>query len=104
MATRERIEMDFKQAIRQADKIDSIADRLSTLSGAKFEGSLQNLSACWKGENASLYLAKGSRLQGKMNGTVNELYAIARDIRTVARRLYNAEMAAWTIANSRTYR
>lgn len=103
MATREKIEMDFKRAIRQADKIDSIANRLGTLSGEKFGGSMQNLSACWKGENASLYLGKGGRLQGKMNGTANELHAIARDIRTVAKRLYNAEMAALAIASSRTY-
>lgn len=103
MATRESIEINFKVALGQADKIDSIADNLSKLSGAKFGGTLQNLSANWKGENASLYLEKGSRLQEKMNGTAEELHSVAVDIRTIARRLYEAEMAALAVAVDRSY-
>lgn len=103
MATREKIEFDFKQALRQADRIDTIASNLSELSGKEFGGSLENLSANWKGDNASIYMAKGNRLQEQMNGTAKELHAVAADIRVIARRLYNAEMNAWRIANSRTY-
>lgn len=103
MATREKIEFDFRQAIRQADKIDELANNLNGLSNRKFAGSLQNLAAGWKGENASLYLAKGSSLQKKMNGTAGELHTVAADIRTIAKRLYDAEMAALAIATARTY-
>lgn len=103
MATREKIEFDFKQALGQADRIDMIADNLSNLSGKEFGGSLENLSANWKGDNASIYMEKGSRLQKQMNDTAKELHAVATDIRTIARRLYDAEMNAWRIATSRTY-
>lgn len=103
MATREKIEFDFKQAMRQANKIDELANDLNRLSDRKFGGSLQKLSASWKGENASLYLAKGNSLQDKINRTSRELHAIAADIRTIAKRLYDAEMAALAIATARTY-
>ena len=69
----------------------------------KFEGTMQNLSLNWKGESANRYLAKGERLQGKMNVTANELRRIASDIRRVARNLYNAELAALEIASQRNY-
>ena len=103
MATREAIEFDFRKALGQSDKIDEIANQLNRLSGTEFESTMQNVSAGWKGENASLYLSKGSALQGKIGGTAKELYGVASDIRTIAKRIYDAEMAALAIATDRTY-
>lgn len=103
MATRESIEFNFRQASRQADKIEGIAERLGRLSSTEFGNTMQELSVGWKGENASQYLSKGSRLQKKMNGTVGELYSVASDIRKIAGRIYDAEMAALAIAMERKY-
>lgn len=103
MATRASIEFDFKQALSQADRIDEIADNLGNLAKVKFDGTMQNLAANWKGDNASLYLGKGERLQDNMSKTSGELHSIASDIRTVARRLYEAEMRALEIAKHREY-
>ena len=103
MATRETIEFDFRKALGQAEKIDTIADTLGRLSRTEFENTMQNLSAGWKGGNASIYLSKGNRLQEKMNGTVKELYSVASDIREIAKRVYDAEMAALAIASERKY-
>lgn len=103
MATRATIEFDFRTALAQADKIDTIANDLSRLSKTELEGVLQNVSAGWKGDNANIYLNKGVVLQEKMTGTVNTLQGIASDIRTIAKRLYDAEMAALEIALNREY-
>ena len=103
MATRQSIEFDFRQAMAQADRIDTVADNLNNLSARRFEATMQNLSSNWKGENASAYRNKGERLQGKMNTTVNELRNTASDIRKIAKKLYDAEMAALDIATKRTY-
>lgn len=103
MATRESILFDFKKAQAQADRIDMLARKLAQLSGGEFESTMQNLSIGWKGESASQYLTKGSRLQEKMNVTVKELYAVASSIREIAKRVYDAEMAALEIASRRTY-
>lgn len=104
MASRESIEFDFKKAKEQAKKLDEVAERLNRLSNQKFSGTMQQLSSVWKGENATLYLNKGDRLQEKMNATVRELQNIASDIRVVARRMYEAEMNALRIAQEREYR
>lgn len=103
MAARQTIEFNFRKALGQADKIDTIANNLSKLSGTEFGGTLQNLSVNWKGENASIYLSKGSSLQEKVNGTASELHSVASDIRTIAKRLYDAEMAALSMAAERIY-
>ena len=103
MATRQSIEFDFKQAMAQADKLDTVANNLHNLSARRFETTMQNLSVSWRGENASAYRNKGERLQGKMNDTVNELHNTASEIRKIARRLYDAEMAALNIATQRNY-
>ena len=47
MATRERIEMDFRQAMRQADEVDEIASSLSRLADDKLEGNLITLASGW---------------------------------------------------------
>lgn len=103
MASRASIEFDFHKAEAQADKLDTVADQLTRLSDHKFGNAMQHLSSNWKGENASLYLDKGGRLQEQMDGTAKELHSIASDIRTIARRIYEAEMRALRIAEQREY-
>ncbi len=103
MATRKQIEFDFKKALGQADKIEAIAEKLNKMSTVELGNIMQNLSVGWKGENAELYLSKGSSLQDKMNETAKSLYAAASEIRTIAKRIYDAEMAALAIAQERIY-
>lgn len=103
MATRASIEFDFQKAMNEANRIDAIANNLSNVSQRRFGGTLQNISANWKGENAGIYLNKGGRLQERMNGTAAELHSIASDIRRIARRIYLAEKAALAIAQQRNY-
>lgn len=104
MATQREIQIDFEQAKRQARRIDEIADYLSELSRRQLENSFQSLSRSWKGENASAYLAKGTGLQEDIDGTANDLHKIALDIRTVAKRIYDAEMTALRIAETAGFR
>lgn len=101
MATRASIEMDFRQAMAQADKVDDVANTLSGVSGKQLGGTLHDLAAGWKGENANAYLAKGARLQNKINDSSGELHEIASMIRRIARRIYEAEMANLRIAEQR---
>lgn len=103
MATKATIEMNYRQALKQAEKLDTIANNIKHLSGTELRGSLQNISANWKGDNASLYLNKGSRLQETMNKTAGELHSVASDIRTIAKRVRDADIAALAIAAARNY-
>lgn len=97
------IEMNFRQAKLQADKLDQLASQLDHLASGQFGETMQNLSASWKGESANAYLQKGRRLESNMKKTADNLRNTARQIRTVAKKIYDAEMRAKQLAEKRTY-
>jgi len=103
MATRSSIEFDFQQAKRQADRLDQIASQLRNLANDQFEDTMNTIAANWKGENATAYLGKGERLQGKIKVSASDLNATANDIRRIAKRLYDAEMENLRRAELREY-
>ena len=94
MSSRSEIRFNFNQALAQASELDSLADRLEQLEN-KTENSMQTLSAAWKGQNATAFLRK------EVRKTALEIHSIADDIRRIARRIYEAEMAALRIAQQR---
>lgn len=104
MATRASINFDFNRAMTQAARLEELAASLQNVSQQQLVGALVNISAGWKGENASRYLAKGSVLKDNMINTAGGLRQLAGEIRTIAKRIYDAEMRALAIAESRTYR
>lgn len=101
MSSRAEIRIDFQQAMRQADRLDEIAKKLERVSKNSMEDSMQNLSSAWKGNNASAFLRKEEHLQKDIYVTAGNIREIADDIRQIAGRIYEAEMAAWRIANER---
>ena len=103
MATRASIEFDFNRALNQARKLEEVASKMKSLSDSSLEGTLQDISVNWKGENASVYLRKGKNLKSKVTSSADQLNAIAREIRRIAKRVYDAEMAALAIAEMRNY-
>ncbi len=92
------IEFDFAQACRQASELEEIAGEIRTLANQKMSNSMQQLSANWKGDSASAFLKKNDLLRDDIADTAETLYSIAASIRTVARRIYEAEMAAKRLA------
>lgn len=103
MATRASIEFDFNRALNQAKKLEEVASKMKSLSESSLENTLQDISVNWKGENASVYLKKGEKLKSKVMGSAEQLNAIAGEIRKIAKRVYDAEMAALAIAEMRNY-
>ena len=103
MKSRAAIEFDFRQAMNRADELDQVASEMKRMANNDMQSSLQQLSAAWKGEAASAYLTKGGRLKEKVLKSAGDLNKTASTIRSVARRVYNAEMAAYRIAMERVY-
>lgn len=101
--TEATIFLNFQKAKQQADELEQIAGDLSKLSSKSLNDVLQNVSANWKGESASQYLSKGSILQEDLTETAKSLLDIASEIRTIAKRIYDAEMEALRIAQTRSY-
>lgn len=103
MADRYTIEFDFQKALTQAERLEEIGQGLNTLADTRLYNILQDVSANWKGENASSYLNKGSVLQNRITNTGTSLKSIAEEIRSMARRIYEAEMRNLEIAEERQY-
>lgn len=103
MASEYTIKMNFKKAKEQAAKLDEIAEEMGNLSSRDFSQTMQTVRNNWKGENADSYVLRGDRLEKKMTNTANSLHTVASEIRTIAERIYEAEMKALRIAQQRKY-
>lgn len=98
--TRTTIEMNYNNAIRQARRVESIADNMKRLANQEFGGTMQSLAANWKGQEASMYLQKGSQMQEGIRRTANELQSAAQKIRSEAWRIRQADLRALEMIQS----
>ena len=93
--------MNYREAIQQARDLDTLAEKVRSTANDKVEQSMQVLSSEWKGNNASEFLRKYGQLKQQILDSAKELNAIADDIRRTAKIVYDAEMAALQIAQTR---
>lgn len=100
LMTRTTIEFNFSVALAQAAEIEALADKIDKLATQKFEGSLQGVSAGWKGESSVRFLAKGQKLERNITVTAAELRNVAKEIRRIAKQLRDADLRAMEIAQS----
>lgn len=103
MKSRTMITMNYRKTLRQADQLETLAGQLEKEGTVHLEEALQVVRTNWKGENSAAYLAKGQSLQGKIETSAADLRRTAQTIRRMAKTIYDAEMTAWEIANTRTY-
>ena len=101
MASRDQIQMDFSRAQSQAGELEQIAESLDRLSNRDFPDTLDDLSRDWKGDNATKYIQKGYQLKESMADTARDLRNAAGSIRSIAQKIYDAEMTALRIAEER---
>lgn len=102
MKSEYQIKFDWDNAKAQAARLEELAAWLSAEVVGAMDDNAQQLHAAWTGENATTYLRKQDELKEEINCTANTLRAIASDIKSIARQIYNAEMAALAIARDRS--
>ena len=102
MKTSAQIKMNYREAMQQARDLDTLAGKIRTTANQKVEQSMQLLSSGWKGNNAADFLRKYSELKRQILASADELNSIADDIRRTAQIVYNAEMEALRIAQTRS--
>lgn len=103
MATYASIEFDFQAACDQASRLEHLAEQVDSLRKHKLGTALEELQSGWQGRSADAFQDKGRLMQQGLQETGKELYGIAQSIRIAARQIYEAEMAALRIAETRTY-
>ena len=91
----------YAGGFQQARDLDTLADKVRSTANDKVEQSMQVLSSGWKGNNATEFLRKYGQLKQQILDSAKELNAIADDIRRTAKIVYDAEMAALRIAQTR---
>ena len=101
MKSSSEIRFDFQNAMEQARRLDDLANNIDRRVGNKLEETAQSVNAAWKGDSAVRYISKTRELRRQLRQTSNDLRDTAEDIRRIARRIYEAEMRALRIAQSR---
>ena len=103
MKSQKMIEMDYQQAVSQAEELERIAVQLKNQAEQNFPGIIENIQSAWQGDNADSYIKKANTLQPRMMRTSENLKSVAQTIRTVSKNTYEAELRAIEIAQERTY-
>ncbi|MCC8164071.1 MAG: WXG100 family type VII secretion target [Lachnospiraceae bacterium] len=103
MKTASEIRFNYNQALARASELEEIASGMKTLANKELADSMRNLSAAWQGDSATAFLGKGETLKEKVLKSARGLEETAATIRSVAKRIYNAEMAAYRLAMARKY-
>ena len=92
--TRQEIEMDFTRALDQAQELERLAVNLSKIANSGVEPSLLVLKNSWRGSASQSMNLEGNRAMNDMFRIADDLLQVAKNIRTTADIVYNAEMKA----------
>jgi len=95
------IYFNYNKAIAQANRLDGIAKKMKNAANRDMQGILNDVSRAWKSDSAPQYVRKGEKVKGNIQTSSKNLEEIASTIRTIAKRVRDAELEAWRIANER---
>ncbi|WP_294499200.1 WXG100 family type VII secretion target [uncultured Gemmiger sp.] len=95
-----QIYFDFQNALSQAEKLEDLADEIDRKVADQMEESAQQLHSAWTGDSANRYIGKENELWDKVKQSARDLRNIAEEIRRIAKRVHDAEMAALRIAQT----
>lgn len=93
----ESIELDFRNARRQAEALERLAQRMKTIADNEYAGDVETLQRCWKGENAEILTKKMRDFQKTLHKTAGDLERAGKTVYEIAKRNYDADQAAAAI-------
>lgn len=94
------IAMDFTRAKAQANKLESLANKIAKQK-SKMSQEKQTIATNWKSDSASAYLRKAAVVENDMANAEKKLRQTASTIITVATNTYQAEKQALELAQKR---
>ncbi len=102
MSSVTKIELDYAKAMTQVRQLEGLSDELER-TGERLRDSMNRLSSGWQGSGANAYRAKGEKLADQITNNAGQLQATAEAIRTISRKIIEAEMENKQIAEIRKY-
>ena len=97
------IKMEYKKALAQANQLEEIATEIMNLTDKELLGSINRIAKNWNGEASDRYQKKGQKSVNNIQKIAGQLKKTSEVIRDIAKRTYNAEMKALTLAKTREY-
>lgn len=94
MKSKYEIEMNFQDAVNQAQALEEASAGLAKIAGNNIPWALSAIASSWRGENAAAYIGKGEKMSDEIMSLADNLYSVAREIRFTAGAIYKAEIAA----------
>ena len=82
---KQQINIQYRDAIRRADRLDELANRLSRRAAVEIENLSNDISKQWEGEEAVLFLKKAAIIESDISKTVKNIRECASTIRRIAK-------------------
>lgn len=100
MKTAFEIRMDFTRACNQASELEELAEKINRIGKNSMEDAKSEVQNAWTGNNSNLFVQKVDAVAQQLISYASSLKTTASTIRRVARRIYEAEMAALALIDS----
>ncbi len=94
--------MDLARARAQADKLDEAAKSIRTECN-RFKSCRSDVRQSWEGDNATRFISKMGIVEEDLEKIAQQLQKTAHVIRKNAKNIYEAEMEAKRIAETRSH-
>lgn len=98
------IQMDYQNALRQADRLERVAEKIDRLTDSQWQSCMDHIAAGWKSESAASFVNKGNITGGNIKKQAGNLKKTASVIRQIARNAYEAEREAYELVQMRNFR
>ena len=101
MREKHEIYMDFKRAKEAARELDEIADQMDQVANRKLTSAMDEVASVWECDEEHIFSEKTEQLRVHVNH-IQVVKKLADQIRSDARRIYEAELRACEIASRRS--
>ncbi len=101
--TRTEILFNYRQAIKQAEKLEQLSKRLNSVADRSMEPAIATLRSAWRSDHSEQYYSKAGIAKDNINKSAANLNTIAASIRRVAKAVRDAELRALEVARKRSY-
>lgn len=101
--TENEIKFNYNKAMEQASELKDISKKLKEMSTDSLQDCYTKINKNWDGDNSQSYLKNVQKVQKKINGSASNINSAATAIETMAKTIYDAEMAALALIRQREY-
>lgn len=100
---RSEILFNYRQAIRQAERLETVADNIEKMANDKMGVTISSLRNAWQSDSSPQYYKKIGQVQEDIRSHGEDVRKVAESIRETAEEIKRAELRALEIARSRRY-